>query len=214
MSALLLRSIRFRTSLLLEPGELCEHEFTDRQSGSLDRNLSVYAITQDQVHQTHAEVHAGLLKEPDLRASSVDVKPPADSKLVATLGDTKFPFTIAAHHEIQVTSDDAVRAIAASVHANIPGCEVRPNYAAMRSHVRERIHANDPHWDACLNLKPKWKKWSGETEVICDGCPRMAKTTLDAAGESVVPKGWFQDAGPPVRYRCSNCGKFKGTPKP
>lgn len=156
MPRLLLRVARRRTAWA-EPihlDALIKTEFR-AEDGATDLSISVYDVTPPEAVQAFAEHAAGADMDPPRGGLGIDLA--IAPTVTASAGTTGFPFTTAAHREVQFADEDALRAfLSTDIIPTLPSRSVEIAKDAFKTFLQAQ--RQDPVWAAFFETHPKWRK--------------------------------------------------------
>ena len=156
---MLLRIGKRRTSCeLRDASEFCRVEFVTKD-GTLDVNLSVYEVQQNEIVRTRVEHCAGVGMDPPRGGWDYDVSDLHSRSPVKCIGYTQFVFTQGAHRELRFVNEDELVQFADRLLKDIQNRKVEITKEEMKSYVNVRLREGDIEWLKFLDSNPKCHRW-------------------------------------------------------
>lgn len=170
MSNVLLRILRFQTSVLLPSAEeFFRQELTNKATQRFEDDLSIFECLDAEVVQAHAEfLGNGLTPRSHDSRGGVDLQGVDLPEVKASPGASKwFKFFRERHRAVCLFDEEEALALARSLFVNILARERSVTAADVRAFVKARLAQPDPEWFACLNDSDParegkcrdWRKW-------------------------------------------------------
>lgn len=159
MSQLLVRFARRLTSWEPETSDedLLRAEFWDRDRGQPNLRPSTYLIEIKDLVQAYSE-HATAF-DPPSSAGGIDFAG-TNQRAEVTPGDTGFPFTMEAHRELVIDSEEHLLNLIREVRSSLTERLHVVSRSEVGEYVRQRLRYEDEHWERARSLETahKWLK--------------------------------------------------------